>query len=190
MQSNKDLFMDERERQHTEEVQEQHYVPAILEITPGYIISISKSNVETFHRTMRDMIYQTGSGVFEYLETIKFFEKLKEEIFGSQSKDGDKGFKNHVIDEIRKYGKEYITSRGVKFELAETGTKYDFSGDPVWSSIVEKIKPLDEDKKKREAFLKSLTKTLIETDPETGETFEVQPPIKTSTSSFKVTLGK
>ena len=188
MVNNKELFMNEREQQN--DYQEPMFIPSTLEITPGQIITISKSNVAQFHARMREMIMEGGYGMFEYLETIKFFEKLKEEVFGGQGKEGDKAFKSAIIDEIRKYGKEYKTDRGVKFELAETGTKYDFSLDPVWSAIVEKIKPLDEARKQRETFLKALNKAIIETDPETGETFEVYPPSKTSTSSFKVTLGK
>ena len=140
--------------------------------------------------TFSEMIFEHGYGMFEYLEFVKFAEKLKGEIFGIQGNEGDKEFKEYVRSEISKFGGKYVSPRGASFELAETGTKYDFSQDKIWTEINSEIQFLEVQRKNRESLLKTLSKPIIETDPLTGETFTVYPAVKSSTSSFKITLSK
>ena len=90
------------------------------------------------------------------------------------------------------------TRLGTKFSLAEVGTKwyYDKCGDPLWNYYNSEIERLDKLKKARETYLKTLTVVQPATTmviPETGEIHEgveVNPPLKTSTSSFKTELLK
>lgn len=169
-----------------------------LELTPDMIPVISKQNARTFHNQVKDRIKETGEGLFEYLETLKFFEKLKEVISGnSQSKnpeeqEGDKELKQMVRDEIVKYGKGFETKRGVKFDLSETGTKYDYSkcGDPV---IIELGVVLESAKikiKERQEFLQTVPVEGLDILTEGGEVSKIYPPSKSSTSSYKITLPK
>lgn len=164
-----------------------HY-PIISEISPGTILRLTKQNVTEFHQRQRAMILEGGMGMFEYLEVIKFFCKLNDTIFGTQDSEGDKDFRSAVMDEIKKYGKDHITTRGVKFELAETGTKYDYSNNPEWVALEAELKEVQARKKEIEEKLKKIPAGNALVDELTGET--LIGPSKTSKSSFKITLGK
>jgi hypothetical protein len=83
--------------------------------------------------------------------------------------------------------------RGVKFTLAEVGTAYDFSqcNDIELEKLESKAKEAADMVKVRKEFLKTVPPSgLLVTDKETGDTYEVFPPAKSSKSSFKVTLPK
>lgn len=164
-----------------------HY-PVVSEIAPATVLRLTKQNVAEFHQQTRTMILEGGVGMFEYLGTIKFFCKLNEEIFGSDGKEGDKEFRSAIMDEIVKYGKNHITAQGVKFELAETGTKYDYSNNPEWVAVDAELKGVQDRKKELEERLKKIPAGTALVDESTGET--LIGPSKTSKSSFKITLAK
>jgi len=106
---------------------------------------------------------------------------------------GNKQYIDFVRDEISKYGKVANTPSGTKLELAEVGTKYDFEKceDRKLVSLAAKIAELEEEFSKRKDFLKTVPISgMLVTDEETGETYKVYPPSKTSTSSYKVTIAK
>jgi hypothetical protein len=172
--------------------------PQQVELRPDNILVISKQNARTFHAHVKERIKENGYGLFEYVETIKFFEKLAKVISGDSSsknpdeKSGDTEFKDMIREEIKKYNGTYTTPRGVKFEMAETGTKYDFSkcGDselPVLEVQAAEINALI---KKRQEFLKTLPASGIDIITSDGEAIKIYPPSKTSTSSYKATLAK
>lgn len=178
---------------------ETNYRAAELEIRPDDILIISKQNAKTFHNQVKERIKETGEGLFEYLETIKFFEKLKEVISGnSQSKnpdeqEGDKEIKEMVRAEVVKFNGKFTTPRGVKFENAETGTKYDFTkcGDTELLLLETQMKIAETKLKERREFLKNVPDSGIDVvDVFTGEVVKVYPPSKTSNSSYKITLPK
>lgn len=100
-------------------------------------------------------------------------------------------YKKAVTDAAERYGQKSFEFHNAKFEIKETGVKYDYSkcADPVLFSINSQLDELSEKLKQREAFLKSVPeKGMIITDDETGETFTVYPPSKSSTTSVAVTL--
>lgn len=84
--------------------------------------------------------------------------------------------------EAEKHGKQF-SYHGAKFKQMEAGTKYDFSncGDKEWESA-NKLK------KEREEFLKRLSKPIEIVDEATGEITKYFPPVKTSTSTYSVSL--
>lgn len=168
--------------------------PDELQIIPGTILILSKQNAKAFHDQMKEMIKETGFGLFEYVEAIKFFEKLKEQISGnSQSKiPEDKEFTDMIRAEVIKHNGKLTTPRGVKFELAETGSNYDFSqcNDPELSTWELQIYELNEKIKRKKDFLKTVPSKGLEIHTGDGELVTVYPPSKSSKSSYKVTLPK
>jgi ribosomal protein L32E len=172
--------------------------PQQLELRPDNILVISKQNARTFHAQVKDRIKEDGYGLFEYVETIKFFEKLAKVISGDSSsknpedKAGDNEFRDMIREEIKKYNGTYTTPRGVKFEMAETGTKYNFSecGDLELPELEAQAAELATKIKKRQEFLKSLPASGVDVITSDGEAIKLYPPSKTSTSSYKATLAK
>lgn len=168
----------------------------LIVLSPDNIPVLSKTNAATFHM-VKERIYETGNGLFEYVETVKFFAAVEKQISGdSASKiEPDKEFILYLRDQIKNNGEKekILTPRGVKFECAETGTSYDFSkcNDPVLLNLEEKAKEATEKLKERKEFLKVVPSTgLLVTDEGSGETNTIYPPSKSSKSSFKVSLPK
>lgn len=170
-----------------------------LILTPDHIPVLSKQNAATFHQQAKERIYEHG-GAFEYIEVIKFFAALDKQISGDkQAKiEEDKEFIDFLRDEIKKQGNggdkaEFETARGVKFSLAEVGSVYDFSQCNDWEleALEAKEREAKEEVKIRKEFLKTVpSKGLIVTDRESGDTYTVYPPSKSSKSSFKVSLPR
>ncbi|MCW3466527.1 hypothetical protein [Chitinophaga nivalis] len=142
----------------------------------------TKSNISILAgHIVQDVI----EGFEDPLKVVVVLEGIK-----SICEEARKGITSYVIEELDKYQDQQVARLDAKIEPFQSGIKYDFSRDVIWQRISDKIKPLQEELKAREAFLKSLKKMTIETDPDSGETFEVYPPGKTSTSSFKIILAK
>lgn len=166
-----------------------------LILSPDNIPVLSKQNAQTFHQMVKERIYESGEGLFPYIETVKFFGALDKVINGdSASKiEADKEFIDHVREQIKLNADKdtFTTGRGVKFQVAEVGTSYDFSNcqDPVLAELEQQEKEIKEKVKERKEFLKAVPKEGIEFR-HNDELVQVFGPVKTSKSSFKVTLPK
>ena len=92
--------------------------------------------------------------------------------------------------EAEKYGAKTFDFMGCSIGLIEAGTKYDFSncGDIELERMTAEYEALAERIKKRKEILKNADPGTVMTDKETGESYEVNPPIKSSTSTIKITL--
>lgn len=165
-------------------------------LSPSNIPVLSKANAKSFHEQVKERIFETGFGLWEYVETIKFFAALDKTINGdSASKiEADKEFICYLRDQLAAYGKDgFTTERGVKVTLAETGTTYDFSvcNDPELADLEAKSKEIADKVKQRKEFLKTLPEEGMSILNEaTGEVVTVYRPAKSSKSSFKVSLPK
>lgn len=99
-----------------------------------------------------------------------------------------------VLDALQKYSeKERVEQFGCAIDRAEVGTKYDFTicNDPAWNVLNEEMKGVKARMGEREKFLKALTHPMAIADESTGgELVTIVPPLKTSTSSYKITLRK
>ena len=104
----------------------------------------------------------------------------------------DSDFIDSVRTEITKYGKNYTTATGTKIELAEVGTKYDFTqcGDKELIRLEAINDELEIKISDRKAFLKTIPIGGIEVVDADGEVCTYYQPIKTSTSSIKTTISK
>lgn len=104
----------------------------------------------------------------------------------------DERVKSLAIAELEKYGKDQRTFGDCSADVVEAGTKYDFEacGDIIWAELNAKATDIAEELKARETFLKSLSKPLTEVDPDTGETWTIYPPVKTSKTTIKTTFKK
>ena len=194
MTGSKEQFEEMREQEMaTDEFTPLVEKPLEIQLAPGTIIKLSKESAATFHQKTRTMIMETGYGGFEYLETIQFFKKLDEEIRGEGKKPGDKEFMSYIREEIAKYPKaQFTTERGVKFENAEVGNKYDFTncGDQELIDMEAKAEELAEKIKAKREFLKTVPAEGLDIISAGGEVVKVYPPAKKSTSSFKITMAK
>lgn len=163
-------------------------------------LTVSQPSVGIIANQLYQKVLDGNASAIDTYEGLKFIGDVADELKKCTDELGKNDFTELVRQEIQERlegGREVTTKLGSKFALAEVGTKYDFtaSGDPIWNYYTAEITKLDKLKKTRETFLKTITDVVIMTfpDPITGELLEnveLLPPIKTSTSSFKVTLLK
>jgi hypothetical protein len=92
--------------------------------------------------------------------------------------------------EVAKFGKQTTTPSGTKIELAEVGTKYDytFCEDDDYNELIVRQIAMEEQIKTRQTFLKSLPVAGIEILDSDGALKRIYPPSKHSTSSVKITI--
>lgn len=78
------------------------------------------------------------------------------------------------------FGKDYV-KYGVELSEGMTGVKYDFSkcGDIIFQELSGIAIKMDEKLKERQDFLKEIKSPLEVVNPETGETYTINPPTKT-----------
>lgn len=133
-----------------------------------------------------DVIQQVNDGQTDPLIVLSAIRNLKDILDTI-----DSGIKDCVMQELSKYGKS-VEMYGIKVEQKEVGVKYNYdsSNDKVYDELKSELKILDSNIKDREKWLKSIPSTGIDIVTGDGEVVRVVPPIKTSTTSFAVSLNK
>lgn len=105
----------------------------------------------------------------------------------------DKDVRRIILDEFEKYGAKVITKGDAVIEVAEMGSRYDYTStnDTKIAELYALRKALDADIKEREQYLKSLPSSGAQViDSDTGEVTTIYPPAKTSTTWLRTTFIK
>lgn len=152
---------------------------------PIIYAGMSKTDIAITAKSAVDNLLESGN-TLAIAEQVAAMETFLKEV------KSDERYTKAVREEVEKYGKEYKAASGAKIELAETGTKYDFSkcGDPILEQFEQRLSSAEEAVKQRKEFLKTVPLSGMDIITEDGEPVKVFPPSKTSTSSFKITLKK
>lgn len=164
-------------------------------------LTVSEPSVNIVANNLYQKVLDGEVSAVDTYEAVKFIGDVADVLKKCVDENGKNNFTDLVRDEITlnlNGEKNIVTKRGTKFSLAETGTKwhYDKVRDPLWNYYASEIERLDKLRKAREKYLQTITTTQpigTVAIPETGElheNVEINPPIKTSTSSFKVELKK
>jgi hypothetical protein len=93
-----------------------------------------------------------------------------------------------AIDEFAKYDQREATRRGVKMSQKETGVRYDYTKTSLWEQANNEVKQATEKRKRIETMCKAASKKMTILDEETGETIEINPPIKKSTTTIVMSV--
>lgn len=94
-----------------------------------------------------------------------------------------------AMTEHMKHGKR-AEMFGAVVDSVETGVRYNYqeTGDKLWQQLDELVQEYTDKKKNRETFLRSLTQPMNFVDDITGEMYTINPPIKTSSTTLKITI--
>lgn len=149
------------------------------------VINLFPSTKEQLKSFVNSTVYHVQCGNINALELkakLKYIITVAEEI--------DNQTKQEQLAERKKYPEKICELYGTKIEVAELGTKYDFSlcGDVEWNELDKQLKELIEKKKERETFLKTVTKPMTLTHHDTGECYDIVPPKKSSTTGLKFSI--
>lgn len=147
---------------------------------------LTKTSLKVLSTQFIEKILENG-GELQAAEALSAAESFIKEV------KADDRFKDAIRTEIAKEGKAAQLPSGAKLELAETGTKYDYSqcGDDDLIDLLQQQSDIEEQIKQRQDMLKNLPESGIDIAMKTsGEMKRIFRPAKTSISSYKVTLGK
>lgn len=114
------------------------------------------------------LVGQVEDGVINPLRAYGLLAALEK-----MAGDAKKELTEAAITEAMKYPEKEIGAYGAKFQIKETGVRYDFSNDPEWCDYQEQIDLVKAQQKGRETTLKNLKLCA-----------------KSSTTTVQVTLGK
>lgn len=100
------------------------------------------------------------------------------------------GIDYYALNAATNYGAKSFDVYGASVQMKETGVRYDYSncGDKEWEDLTDQISALSERKKELEKVLVAHREKWVKTDMETGETYEVLPPVRTAKESLSITL--
>lgn len=158
------------------------------ELTTTSILSLFETTKEQRQSFVSDVIEKINSGHVDPL-LIHLQVKCAEDII--KGLNGNDDYKKALLEASENQGQRSFVFHNAKFEIKETGVKYDFSKceDPVLAELHKQQEELGKKVKEREAMLKTLSeKGVIVVIEETGEAVTVYPPAKSSTTSVAVTL--
>ena len=131
-----------------------------------------------------NIINAISSGEMSGLQ-FKMKQKMWESIFDACKIAVDKAAR----EEAETYGEKKFKTFGGEVTLIEAGTKYDYSqcNDEEYTILIARLEALKAKIKDRETLLKSI-KGSMNIVTEDGEGATIYPPIKTSTSTIKITF--
>ena len=154
-----------------------------LQLFSGY--EMTKTQIKVVSETIIQDLLNNGN-IINAIDSLAKMEFLIKELKSS------KELIDYAREEIAKFGKSVTTESGTKIELAETGTKYDYSvcNDDVVVDLYSEKAFIESKIKEREAFLKTISPSGIDVVNENGELVKLYPPSKSSTSSLKTTISK
>lgn len=149
------------------------------------IFDVDKTQRQSF---VTSVIESVKSGNVNPLE-LHCNMKAMTEIVGSINKFPE--YKEAIMEQAEKYDGKTFEYGHAKITIKEVGVNYDFSecNDLEYNELKTQFDELQAKVKDREKFLKAMPKKQVLIDEETGETYEVFPAVKTSTTSLSVTLN-
>lgn len=133
--------------------------------------------MEQFRHSVKDKILNGELNPLEFYRQAKMFSDCLDDL------KKDQQVFDAAYDERLKWGKEKPKVNGSVVDIQSRSTPdYNSCCDPVYDSLKEQLKA-------REQFLKNIPKEgLIVTDPETGETKTIFPPVFKETSFITVKI--
>jgi hypothetical protein len=141
----------------------------------------TKGQVENYTRLIRESVLNGEVEPLTFAAHISALEKLFTAL------KSDILIKDVILAEAEKYGTKQFEHGNAKFQIRETGVTYDFAvcGDVEWDQIDSSIKVLQERKKERETFLKSITGEMTIFGEDGAQ---IMPAIKRSSTQVVITL--
>lgn len=170
------------------------------DLTPTSILSLLESNKDQRQAFISNLMNELDNGNVDPLKVhmqLKSIEKIIDELTNTdekKNKDGysiAKRYKALVLAEAEKYGKKEFEYQNAKVKIQEVGTKYNYEkcGDAElmdWQSEMDELKAKID---KRQKLLQHVPeKGMVLTSEQSGETYIVYPPGKSSTTGIVMSL--
>jgi hypothetical protein len=143
----------------------------------------SKEEIGAFANQVKEALINGDVNPLEVLRFFKAMEKTHEAV--------KPVLDQNAVKEAEKFpARQPIEMSGVKFELAEFGTRYDYSvcNDQQYDLLKSELDLVSAKLKDREKFLQALKEPFDMVDEGTGEVIKINPPVKKSTTGLRTTF--
>ena len=119
-------------------------------------------------------------------DALSVFVKLK--AIKKACDDAEKMIENAAFQQADYYDSKTFNIGGAEIQVKESGVKYNFNelGHKQYDELCAEIDRLSAEKKRIETILKAHQDVWVETDINTGETYEVKPCVKSSKTTLAV----
>ena len=145
------------------------------------IVSADKEQMTNIvSQYLEDMAYNGGEPLKDLALCRKYIFLLEEL---------EKGLKDFAITELESYERNETDVLGTTVKAVEAGVKYDFSETQAWAKQKVIVDTESKRLKEIEAFAKSCKSKTTTVNQDTGEILDYYPPVKTSSTSIRVTLS-
>lgn len=148
-------------------------------------LTVLPSTADEVKRFSTQIINQVNSGEENPLKLLVLLRALE-----ATAETIRKGIQTNIMSEVDKYSEKSFEAYGARLEKSEVGVEYDYAatGDRDWFKFKTAEDTASENRKIREAVLRNIREPFTVLDEETGEVYEIRPPLKKSKSGVKVFL--
>lgn len=148
-------------------------------------LTVLPSTADEVKRFSTQIINQVKSGEENPLKLLVLLRALE-----STAETIRKGIEGEIMTEVSKYSEKSFEAYGARIEPGEVGVSYGYeeTGDREWFKFKTTEEGATARRKEREIFLRALREPMTILDEETGEVYEIRPPLKKSKSGVKVFL--
>jgi hypothetical protein len=153
----------------------------LAQLKKSTIVSADKEQITNIvSQYLEDMAYNGGEPLKDLALCRKYIFLLEEL---------EKGLKDFAITELESYERNETDVLGTTVKAVEAGVKYDFSETQAWAKQKVIVDTESKRLKEIEAFAKSCKSKTTTVNQDTGEILDYYPPVKTSSTSIRVTLS-
>jgi hypothetical protein len=153
----------------------------LAQLKKSTIVSADKEQITNIvSQYLEDMAYNGGEPLKDLALCRKYIFLLEEL---------EKGLKDFAITELESYERNETDVLGTTVKAVEAGVKYDFSETQAWAKQKVIVDTESKRLKEIEAFAKSCKSKTTTVNQDTGEISDYYPPVKTSSTSIRVTLS-
>lgn len=168
------------------------------ELTTTSILALFETDKSQRESFVADIVNRLENGDINPLKVhlqVKAMEEIIDRLTNTTEKgkqaEAAKKYRNLLLSEAEKQEAKKFSLYNASFEIKEVGTKYNYSqcSDPELAELEAQMTAINEKLKERQKFLQTVpSKGLPIVNEETGETYTVYPPSKSSTTSVTVSL--
>lgn len=193
MITSKDMFMEQRQYEQQEVTNE----PVLSPVKKLALFQTTKDERILFISNLMDEI---EAGKIDPLKVHVQFKCIEDILYQLTTLDEKKNkdafmiakkYRAALQEAAETYGQKKFGYMNSQIEIKETGVKYDYSKceDLELVELLKQQEILDKKVKARQDLLKTVPeKGMIFTNEESGETYTIYPPAKSSTTSIAVSL--
>lgn len=152
----------------------------LVQLKQSPIASANKSEmIGMVNRYLEELAFNGGEPLKDLALCRKYIFLLEEL---------EKGLKSYAMTELKQYDNDEAELADTTLKAVETGVKYDFSASTAWVAQKQEVDKATAKLKDIEAFAKACKGLTTIVDDQTGEVTEFYPPVKTSSTTIRVTL--